>query len=98
MTEGKRRQYAPEHKAEIVTRMMPPHNESVMNISQEEGIPVGTLYKWRKDARITGNATPGNGQSSDKWNSQDKFLVVMETFAMNELELAEYCRKKRLIS
>src|SRR5699024_9463402 len=29
-------------------------------------------------------------------SSQDKFLIVMETFAMNELELAEYCRKKGL--
>ena len=25
-----------------------------------------------------------------------KFLVVMETFAMNEAELAEYCRRKGL--
>ncbi|WP_249870832.1 hypothetical protein [Oceanobacillus saliphilus] len=53
-------------------------------------------YKWRKDARAVGTAIPGNGQTSDKWNSQDKFLIVMETFMLNELELAEYCRKKGL--
>lgn len=96
MTEGKRRLYTPEHKAEIVIRMMPPNNESVLAISREEGIPEATLYKWRKDARVAGNATPGNGKTSDKWTSQDKFLVVMETFAMNEFELAKYCRKKGL--
>ena len=31
-----------------------------------------------------------------KWRSQDKFLVVMETFAMNETELADYYRRKGL--
>lgn len=36
------------------------------------------------------------GQTSDKWSSQEKFLVVMETFAVNEVELAEYCRRKGL--
>ncbi|RKJ47370.1 IS3 family transposase, partial [Butyricicoccus sp. 1XD8-22] len=76
--------------------MMPPQNESVAKISKEEGISEPTLYKWRKEAREAGMPTPGNDQISDKWSSQDKFLVVMETFAMNELELAEYCRKKGL--
>ena len=76
--------------------MMPPNNESVSKISKEEGIPDVTLYKWRRQARAAGVATPGNGQTSDKWSSQDKFLMVMETFMMNEIELAEYCRKKVL--
>lgn len=40
--------------------------------------------------------TPGNGRTSDQWSSQDKFFIVMETFSMNETELAEYCRKKGL--
>jgi hypothetical protein len=65
-------------------------------ISEETGITETTLYKWRKDARIAGNATPGDGQGSEQWSSEDKFLVVMETYAMNEVELAEYCRKKGL--
>ncbi|GAE37708.1 transposase IS3/IS911 family protein [Halalkalibacter akibai JCM 9157] len=88
--------YSREQKEAIVKRMMPPHNESVATISKEEGITEVTLYKWRKSAREAGVATPGNGQTSDKWSSQDKFLIVMETFAMNETELAEYCRKKGL--
>jgi transposase-like protein len=88
--------YSKEQKEAIVKRMMPPNNESVANISKEEGITEVTLYKWRKEAREAGVATPGNGQTSDKWSSQDKFLIVMESFAMNETELAEYCRKKGL--
>ncbi|GAE31779.1 transposase [Alkalihalobacillus hemicellulosilyticus] len=90
--------YSKEQKEVIVNRMMPPNNESVANISQEAGISEVTLYKWRKEAREAGVATPGNGQTSDKWSSQDKFLIVMETFTMNETELAEYCRKKGLYS
>lgn len=88
--------YTAEQKQAIVARMMPPQNESVAKLSEETGVTEVTLYKWRKEARATGSATPGNGQTSDKWSSQDKFLVVMETFAMNEVELAEYCRRKGL--
>ena len=88
--------YSQEQKEAIVTRMMSPNNESVAQISEKEGITKVTLYKWRKEARAAGVATPGNGKTSDKWSSQDKFLIVMETFAMNESELAEYCRKKGL--
>lgn len=88
--------YTAEQKQAIVARMMPPQNEAVAKIHEETKITEATLYKWRKEARAAGSATPGNGQTSDKWNSQDKFLVVMETFAMNETELADYCRRKGL--
>ncbi|AXI01099.1 hypothetical protein DV702_16060 [Sporosarcina sp. PTS2304] len=96
MTKHNGTRYSPERKAEMINRMTAPNNESVADISKEENISMVTLYKWRKEARVAGIATPGNGQTSDKWSSQDKFLVVMETFAMNETELAEYCRKKGL--
>ena len=88
--------YTAEQKQAIIARMMPPQNESVPKLSAETGISDVTLYKWRKEARATGDVTPGNSRISDKWSSQDKFLVVMETFAMNEVELAEYCRRKGL--
>ena len=91
---GKR--YSKELKEAILKRMMPPNNESIKSISEDVGITETTLYKWRKEARIGGRVTPGDGQGSEQWNSQDKFLVVMETYSMNEAQLAEYCRKKGL--
>ena len=91
---GKR--YTEDMKETILRRMMPPNNESISQLSNELGITEPTLYKWRKEARLAGNPTPGSGQGSEQWNSEDKFLVVMETYAMNESDLAEYCRKKEL--
>jgi transposase len=96
MTEKLGKRYTKEMKDSIVKRMMPPTNESISRISEETGITEATLYKWRKDARAAGNATPGAGQGSEQWKSEDKFLIVMETYSMNQAELAEYCRKKGL--
>jgi transposase-like protein len=32
----------------------------------------------------------------DKWSSEEKFAVVMETSSLSEVELSEYCRVKGL--
>jgi transposase len=88
--------YDKQFKESILVRMMLPVNEPVSKISEETGISEATLYNWRKASRLNGQATPGNGHISDKWNSSDKFLIVMETYALNETELAEYGRKKGL--
>ena len=90
------RRYTQELKDAVLVRMMPPTNESIKSISEELGISEQSLYKWRQKARIDGNATPGNGQTSERWSSEDKFLVVLESYSMNQSELAEYCRKKGL--
>lgn len=33
-------------------------------------------------------------KNADKWSSQDKFTVVMETANLSEIEFSEYCREK----
>jgi transposase-like protein len=93
---GNRVRYSKEQKEAIVKRMMPPNNESVKQIAKEENITEVTLYKWRKEARAAGVATPGNGQTSNKWNSQDKFLIVMETLL--HLTLFQYSLTSLLVS
>ena len=97
MTKKTGTRYSKELKNSIVSRMMPPRNESVRRLSEEFGITDATLYNWRKEARAAGHATPGDKKASAKWSSEDKFLVVMETYSMNETELAAYCRKKDYI-
>jgi hypothetical protein len=39
---------------------------------------------------------PGDGKNAEEWSSEDKFAVVLETAALNEAQLAEYCRRKGL--
>jgi TorA maturation chaperone TorD len=41
---------------------------------------------------------PGDGKNPENWSPEDKFAVVLETAAMNEAELSEYCRKKGLFA
>lgn len=85
-----------EVKEVVLKRMMPPHNESIRSLHLEFGISEQSLYNWRSKERKLGFPTPGNNQVSDQWSSEDKFLIVMETYVLNEIELAEYCRKKGL--
>ena len=89
-------QYSKELKDSIIRRMLPPNNEAISKISKEEGISEQTLRNWRDNARANGIATPGNHSLSEKWSTQDKFLIVLETASMNETELAEYARQKGL--
>ena len=39
---------------------------------------------------------PGSGKTSDQWSAEAKFAVVLETAAMSESQLSEYCRSKGL--
>lgn len=34
--------------------------------------------------------------NADKWSSQDKFMVVLETANLTEIEFSEYCREKHI--
>jgi transposase-like protein len=56
-----------------------------------------TLYWWRRQARAQGQAVPGDGQNPEQWSAADKFAVVLETAALAEAELAQYCRRKGLL-
>jgi transposase-like protein len=88
--------YSKELKQSIVAKMIPPNNQSLNHIQQETGIPIGTLQKWRMQIREEGTAAPAGEQVSEQWNTRDKYLTVIETASLSEIELAEYCRKKGL--
>lgn len=88
--------YNKEFKENIIIQMMPPNNKSVSQLAKETGVSEQSLYKWKKAAKASGMATPAGESSSERWSSEDKFLIVMETARMNQAELATYCRKKGL--
>ncbi len=89
-------QVSKELKQSILQRMMPPNNESVSQIAKESGLSETTLYKWKKAAKVQGAILPGGAQPAERWSTRDKFAIVVETSALSEVELSEYCRAKGL--
>ena len=78
----------------MLKRMLAPNNMAIRRLSQEEGISEATLHKWPAEARGRGQILPGADAGPEGWSSRDKFAVVLETAALNEADLAEYCRKR----
>lgn len=90
--------YSPERKTAVLKRMLPPNNIAIVQLSKEEGISEATLHKWRAEARDKGQLLPGADTGPKGWASRDKFAAVVETAAMNEADLAEYCRTRGLFA
>ena len=88
--------YSEERKQAAIEKMMPPQNRPISELAKETGISDVTLYHWRKQARARGMAVPGDGRNPENWSPEDRFAVVVDTIALNEAELAEYCRRKGL--
>ena len=88
--------YSEERKSAVLQKLLPPYNRSVADVAKEEGISEQTLYNWRKTLREKGLPVPGNEEKSEQWSPESKFAVVVETAALSEAELSEYCRKKGL--
>ncbi|WP_299310363.1 IS3 family transposase [uncultured Halomonas sp.] len=87
--------YSEERRQAVVTKLLPPHNLSPQVIAEQEGISLGTVYTWRKQARAEGRCLPDAlGKGTDGWSSKDKFNAVLETASMNAQETAEYCRRR----
>jgi len=90
------RRYSEAVKADVRRRKSPPHRQSVARISEELGIHVITLYKWRKTWRLQGEVVPASEKDPDGWSAADKFTVVLESAGLNATELSGYCRERGL--
>lgn len=90
------RRYSEAVKADVRKRMSPPQRQSVARISEELGIHMMTLYKWRKAWRLQGEVVPASEKEPEGWSAADKFTVVLETAGLNATELSAYCRQKGL--
>jgi len=88
--------YSEEFKEKIVQKMMPPNSMSVAQVSRETGISEPTLYTWKNKYQSEGKLVPADPSNPENWKGKDKLAVVIETAALNEHELSEYCRRKGL--
>ena len=86
--------YPKEMKEAIVAKLLE-EDVTVMDVQRETGVGINTLYRWRDKAlNEKGLSATTKYKNADKWSSQDKFTVVLETANLSEIEFSEYCREK----
>ena len=88
--------YPDEQKTSLIERMLPPQNANVPALAKETGIPPDTLYGWRRQARRARGLGPAPLGSGERWSAAEKFAMVVEVAALNEVERGEYCRRRGL--
>jgi transposase len=86
--------YSSQFKEAILTKLSQ-SGLSVRKFAEQEGINLSTLYSWQKQFNTSG-LNVSKVSSSDKWSSEEKFSVVLETATLSAVELNEYCRVKGL--
>lgn len=89
-------QYSEGFRERAMQMMMAPNAVSVAQVSRDTGVSEQTLYNWRNRLRHEGKVVPADSSNPEKWSGENKLAVVIETAALNEEELAEYCRHKGL--
>lgn len=88
--------YSEEFKYSVLVKLMPPKNQSVVEVARETGLGKSTIFKWMKEAKTKGLPVLSNKPEPERWSTKDKFLIVVETATFTETELAKYCRNKGL--
>lgn len=91
--------YSAERKEALLRRLLPPESVPVAQLAREVGVSEQTLYNWRKKLKENGSQVSQSDHAiaTESWSSADKFAVVLETAALNEVELAEFCRSRGLL-
>ena len=89
------KRYTREEKERLVARMLPPENCSPTELNKETGISKSTLATWKSKALGEGTVKKA-AKSNATLSSKEKFLTVMETYIMSEIELSRYCRENGL--
>src|SRR3982750_4407825 len=85
-----------ERRAAVLKKLEPPHAVALRQLAKDEGVSEATLHTWRRDARSKGRLLPDGDAGPEGWTSRDKFAAVIETAALNEADLAAYCRQRGL--
>ena len=88
--------YSTERRAAVLKKLEPPNAVPLRQLAKDEGISEATLHAWRRDARSKGRLLPDADDGPEGWTSRDKFAAVIETAALNETDLAAYCRQRGL--
>src|SRR3712207_1682120 len=85
-----------ERRAAVLKKLGPPHAVPLRRLAKDKGISEATPHTWRRDARSKGQLLPDADAGPEAWTSRGKFAAVLGTAAMNEADLAAYCRQRGL--
>jgi transposase-like protein len=88
--------YSMERRAAVLKKLEPPKAVPLRQLAKDEGVSEATLHTWRRDARSKGRLLPDADAGPEGWTARDTFAAVVETAAMNEADLAAYCRQRGL--
>ena len=79
--------YGNEFRERAVARLLPPESAEVSQVSQEIGVSVATLERWRSDAL----SRPARERA---WTAAARLEAVIATAAMDEAQRSAWCREK----
>ena len=78
--------YGQAFKDRAVARLLPPESAPVQTVSQELGVSVATLERWRADAL----SIPARERV---WTAAARLQAVIATAAMDEAQRSAWCRE-----
>ena len=79
--------YSNEYKARAVARLLPPESAEISGVSQELGVSVATLERWRAEAL----SRPARERA---WTAAARLEALIATAAMDEAQRNAWCREK----
>ena len=77
--------YGKAFKDRAVARLLPPESAPVQTVSQELGVSVSTLERWRADAL--------SAPAERVWTAAARLQAVITTAAMEESQRSAWCRE-----
>ena len=81
--------YGKVFKERAVARLLPPESASIQTVSQELGVSIATLERWRADAL----STPARDRER-VWTAAARLQAVIATAAMDEAQRSTWCREQ----
>jgi hypothetical protein len=78
--------YGQSFKARAVARLLPPESASLQAVSQELGVGVDPLERWRSDAL----STPAHERA---WTAAARLEAVVTTRSLDEASRSAWCRQ-----
>ena len=64
--------------------------------AKELGLPVSTIFGWKKMYGMSNSMKTKKTKSVDKWTPEEKLDAVIKTATMDELTLGEFLRREGL--